>query len=127
MSLPMRVLLVDDDQSLRQLYSLELGSRGHQVSEAGDGEEGLAKAKELHPDLILLDVMMPKLDGVATLGKIKADPTLKDMPVIMLTNFGQENLVKQAFGLGANDYLLKYKVTPAEMADKVTATLASKV
>lgn len=123
----MKVLLVDDDQSLRQLYSLELNSKGYQVFEAGDGEEGLARAKELHPDLILLDVMMPKLDGVATLGKIKADPDLKTTAVIMLTNFGQENLVKQAFSLGANDYLLKYKVTPAEMADKVSATLASKV
>ncbi len=120
-----KVLLVDDDASLRQLYKVELANRGHQVLEAGDGEEGLTMALSDKPNLILLDIMMPKLDGVATLGKLKEDLATKDVPVVMLTNFGQENLVKQAFGLGAVDYLLKYKVTPAEMADKVGQLLSS--
>lgn len=121
----MKVLIVDDDQSLRQLYLVELSSRGLIVVEAADGEEGLEKAKQEKPEVILLDIMMPKLDGVATLKKLKDTPETKDIPVLMLTNFGQEDLVKQAFSLGATDYLLKYRVTPGEMADKVKQILSS--
>jgi CheY-like chemotaxis protein len=90
-----------------------------------DGDEGIAKAKSEKPDIILLDIMMPKTDGIAALSKIKADEESKKIPVIMLTNFGQENLVQQAFSLGAVDYLLKYKVTPAEMAEKVVQVLSA--
>lgn len=118
-----KILLVDDDQSLRQLYVLELSSKQFTMVEAADGDEGFAKAKAEKPDLILLDIMMPKSDGLAMLGKVKEDPELKNIPVLMLTNFGQENLVQQAFSLGATDYLLKYKVTPVEMSDKVTQIL----
>lgn len=117
-----KVLLVDDDQSLRQLYNVEL-SKNYQVIEAVDGEEGLIKAKSEKPDLILLDVMMPKVDGIAFLTKAKEDADLSKIPIIMLTNFGQENLIQQAFNLGIADYLLKYKVTPEEMSQKVSQTL----
>ncbi|MCL4397753.1 response regulator [Patescibacteria group bacterium] len=121
-----KILLVDDDQALRQLYSVELTGRQYEVVTAGDGDEGIEKAKSGKPDLILLDIMMPKTDGIAALSKIKADEASKNIPIIMLTNFGQENLVQQAFSLGAVDYLLKYKVTPAEMAEKVTQVLSAK-
>jgi len=121
-----KVLLVDDDQALRQLYSVELTGQNYSVVVAGDGEEGIAKARQEKPDLVLLDIMMPKMDGVAALGKLKEDPALKDIPVIMLTNFGQENLVQQSFSLGASDYLLKYKVTPAEMVEKVNQIISAK-
>ena len=121
-----KILLVDDDQALRQLYVTELASQKYETIEAANGQECLAKAKSEKPALILLDVMMPDLDGIATLTKLKQDPELKDIPVMMLTNFGQENLVKQAFSLGATDYLLKYKVTPSEMADKVAQLFSSK-
>lgn len=120
-----KILLVDDDQSLRQLYNVEL-SKTNQVIEAVDGEDGLIKAKSEKPDLILLDVMMPKIDGIAYLTKIKEDKDLADIPIIMLTNFGQENLIQQAFNLGITDYLLKYKVTPEEMSQKVNQVLNSK-
>jgi CheY-like chemotaxis protein len=122
----MKVLLVDDDQALRQLYTIELSGRQFTVIVAENGQEGVEKAKSDKPDLILMDIMMPKMDGIAALSKIKTDPDTKDIPVLMLTNFGQENLVQQAFGLGASDYLLKYKVTPAEMAEKVTQVLNAK-
>ena len=121
-----KVLLVDDDQALRQLYSLELTNQEYTLVEAVDGEECLLKAKAEKPDLILLDIMMPKTDGIAALSRLKADEELRAIPVVMLTNFGQENLVQQAYGLGAVDYLLKYKVTPAEMAEKVKQVLTSK-
>lgn len=122
----MKVLLIDDDQALRQLYTVELSGRQFTVVSAQDGQEGVEKAKSEKPDVILMDIMMPKMDGIAALAKIKEDPELKSIPVLMLTNFGQENLVQQAYGLGASDYLLKYKVTPAEMAEKVTQTLNAK-
>ena len=118
--------MVDDDEALRQLYSAELITKGYQVVVASDGDEALEKAKTEKPNLILLDVMMPKTDGIVALTKIKQEPELKDIPILMLTNFGQENLVKQAFDLGAADYLLKYKVTPAEMSEKVDQTLHAK-
>lgn len=120
-----KVLLVDDDPALRQMYSVQLDKK-YLIVEAADGEEGLNKAKTEKPDLILLDIMMPKFDGIAYLSKIKEDPELSNIPIIMLTNFGQENLVQQAFNMGVTDYLLKYKVTPAEMAEKVDAVLSGK-
>ena len=122
----MKILLIDDDQALRQLYTVELSGQQYEVNTAVDGEDGVAKTKEIKPDIILLDIMMPKMDGIAALTKIKADPEIKDIPVIMLTNFGQENLVQQAFSLGAVDYLLKYKITPSEMVEKVGQILAPK-
>lgn len=121
-----KILLVDDDQSLRQLYSLELSSKQFVIVEASDGDDALIKAKAEKPNLILLDIMMPKTDGIAALAKLKEDPELKDIPVLMLTNFGQEYLVQQAFSLGATDYLLKYKVTPVEMSEKVVQLLSAK-
>lgn len=119
-----KILLVDDDDALRQLYAVELGSRHYAVVEAADGEAGLAMVKQERPDLVLLDIMMPKLDGVAMLTRLKQDPDIAKTPVVMLTNFGQENLVQQSFSSGAVDYLLKYKVTPAEMADRVGQVLS---
>ena len=120
-----KILIVDDDPALRQLYNVEL-SQKYAVVEAPDGEAGLISAKQEKPDLILLDVMMPKFDGIAYLAKIKEDTDLAKIPIIMLTNFGQENLIQQAFNLGVTDYLLKYKVTPSEMSEKVGQVLSSK-
>lgn len=114
-----KVLLIDDAPEVHTMYSIELKGRGYDVVEAFDGEEGLVKAKAEKPDAILLDIMMPKIDGIVLLTKLKEDPELKNIPVIMLTNFGQENLIQQAMTLGVNEYLLKYKVTPSEMADKI--------
>lgn len=121
-----KILLVDDDAALLQLYGVELKSKGYVVVTAADGEEGLGKAASEKPNLILLDIMMPKVDGIALLTKLKEDSNLKTIPVLMLTNFGQENLIQQAFSVGATDYLLKYKVTPAEMVEKVTQVLSAK-
>jgi DNA-binding response OmpR family regulator len=120
-----KILLVDDDNALRQLYAVELTAKGFVVIEAGDGESGLVKAKSETPDLVLLDIMMPKLDGVAMLTRLKQDPETAKIPVVMLTNFGQENLVQQSFSAGAIDYLLKYKITPSEMAEKVDQVLSA--
>lgn len=121
-----KILLVDDDDTVLALYGVELKGKGHTVVTAVNGEEGLTAAMKDKPNLILLDIMMPKMDGMALLSKLKEDANLKTIPVLMLTNFGQENMVQQAFTLGATDYLLKYKVTPSEIAEKVDQVLSAK-
>lgn len=114
-----KILLVDDDLYIRDLYAEVLKDENYDVLIASDGEEALAVAKAATPDLILLDIMLPKLDGIQVLSKIKEDPDLKTVPVVMLTNFGQEDLVKQAVNIGSTEYLLKYNITPGEIIKKV--------
>lgn len=114
-----KVLIADDDEALRKLYQVELANKGYTVVTSIDGEDCIQKAIAEKPDIILLDVMMPKKDGVETLRSLKENSDVANIPVLMLTNFGQEDLIKNALGLGAIDYLLKYKITPSEMAIKI--------
>lgn len=120
-----KIMMVDDDAALRELYVVELSTKNFDVVEAKDGKEALEKVRQEKPDLILLDMVMPEMDGIGLLSELKQDNDLKNIPVIMLTNFGQENLIQQAYNLGVTDYLLKYKVTQEEMAGKIEATLSA--
>lgn len=115
----MKILIIEDDSAIAKLYSVELMTKGYEVEITGNGEDGYNKALTYLPDLILCDIMMPKLNGIETLKKIRANETIKSTPIIMLTNFGQENLVKEAFNNGATDYILKYQSTPSEVTEKV--------
>lgn len=90
-----KIMLVDDDNAIRQLYVFELSTRNFEVVEAKDGKEALTKVRQEKPDLILLDMVMPEMDGLGFLTELKQDLDLKNVPVIMLTNFGQENLIQQ--------------------------------
>jgi signal transduction histidine kinase/CheY-like chemotaxis protein len=98
------VLVVDDDAAVRDLMARFLGKEGFRVVTAGGGEEGLRLARELQPDVITLDVLMPGMDGWSVLAALKADPTLADIPVVMLTMLDDRNL---GYALGAADYLTK--------------------
>lgn len=89
------VLLVDDDANFREIMKTKLEAAGFSVSEAVNGEDSITKAKELKPDLILMDVQMPKMNGVEALSKIKADPDTAGSPVLFLTNYGEENTADQ--------------------------------
>lgn len=122
----MTVLVVDDDVALRKLYQVALQTKGYEVITAEDGDDALEKVAAEKPNLILLDIMMPKRDGMAALKALKDKPETANIPVLMLTNFGQEDLVKNALSLGAADYLLKYRITQNEMADKVDSILNPK-
>ncbi|MEK9152915.1 MAG: response regulator [Patescibacteria group bacterium] len=118
-----KVLIVDDDAFLAGIYATKLEIDGFQVASARDGEEGLkAAAKEL-PDLILLDVLMPKLDGFEVLKRLKADPATKGIPVIMLTNLGQKEDVEKGLSEGAEDYLIKAHFVPSEAVAKIKKVL----
>ncbi len=118
-----KVLIVDDDSFLSSIYATKLELEGFQVLTARDGEEGLKKATEEKPAIILLDVLMPKLDGFETLKRLKVDVNTKDIPVIMLTNLGQKEDIEQALQDGAEDYLIKAHFVPAEAVDKIKSVL----
>ena len=114
-----KVLLVEDDISLSRMYEKKFTSEGYETMTAFDGLEGLEKATKEKPDLVVLDIMMPKLDGIAVFKKMRSNPTTFKIPVLMLTNFDQEDAVFECFKLGALDYLIKSEVTPQKVVTKV--------
>jgi len=120
------ILLVEDDQILIRMYTRKFEKEGFKVLSAFDGEAGLAELKKASPkpNIILLDVMLPKLDGFQVLGKVKADPASKGIPVILLTNLGGgEEDRKRGQKLGAMDYLVKSDLTPAQIVEKVKSLI----
>jgi len=118
-----KVLIVDDDAFLAGIYATKLDLEGFEVASARDGEEGYKAAVKEKPDLILLDVLMPKLDGFEVLKRLKADPETKAIPVIMLTNLGQKEDIEKGMQEGAVDYLIKAHFVPAEAVDKIKKVL----
>ena len=118
-----KVLIVDDDAFLSGIYATKLEREGFQVVSARDGEEGLKAAMREKPDLILLDVLMPKLDGFEVLKRLKAEADFKATPVIMLTNLGQKEDIEKGLADGAVDYLIKAHFVPAEAVDKIKKVL----
>ncbi len=113
------LLLVEDDTFLAGMYVTKLTMEHFRVELATDGESGLAKALAVKPDLILLDILLPKMNGFDVLRKLKGDPTTKNVPVILLTNLGQKSDVTQGLDLGAADYLIKAHFMPSEVVDKI--------
>lgn len=114
-----KIVLVEDDVVLSDMYVKKFTMEGYAIKRAMDGEEGLALIKSTKPDLVLLDIMMPKKNGLDTLKEIKADPELKNIYVALLTNVGEQNYVDEGFRLGANQYLMKSNFTPREVVEKV--------
>lgn len=119
------VLLVEDDVFLSGIYQKKFEMEGYKITTAGDGESGLKEAKKKKPDIILLDILLPKLDGFAVLEKLKADPATKAIPVILLTNLGQKDDVERGLEAGAADYLIKAHFKPSEILDKVKKILGT--
>lgn len=113
------ILLVEDDEFLAELYATKLNLEGYKVYLATDGVKGLKMAKEKLPHLILLDILLPKLDGFGVLSALKKDPSTKAIPVILLTNLSQRNEVKKGLALGAQDYLIKAHFMPSEVVAKI--------
>ncbi len=119
-----KVLLVEDDTMLVDMYVMKFESEGFEVWRGGNGVEGLKLLTEKGvPDILLLDVMMPQMDGFTMLAKVKENPKWKDVPVILLTNLGQDQDVKKGITMGANDYLVKANFTPGQVVEKVKALL----
>ena len=118
-----KVLLAEDEEDIRKVAQMSLQFRsGWKVTLASNGEECLARAAEDPPDLILLDCMMPKLDGYETCRRLKLDPSLRDIPVIFLTAKAQETEVKKGLALGAVGYLIK-PFNPMSLAAEISQIL----
>lgn len=117
------ILLIEDDEFLAELYATKLNLEGFEVGLAVDGKKGLRMIKEKKPDLLLLDIILPKLDGFELLKIMKADRELKDIPVILLTNLSQKDEVKRGLALGADDYLIKAHFMPSEVVKKIKQTI----
>lgn len=119
------ILLVDDDPLLVRMYQTKFKSEGHNVKTASDGEQAITKASEEKPDLILLDVMMPKMNGLDVLKKLKGNTGTKSIPVVMLTNVSSSEADEAAgLELGAVAYLVKANYTPKEVVQKVKEILS---
>jgi CheY-like chemotaxis protein len=113
-----KILLADDDPYISRAYSFALGKAGFTVIKATNGKEVLTQAREHLPDLILLDQIMPEMDGFETLKALKSDPALAHIPVILFTNLEQPSDVEKGRELGAVDYVVKAQVTMKEVVEK---------
>lgn len=118
-----KILIIEDDKFLRELIARKLEKEGYEALEAVDGEDGFKKIKTDKPDLILLDLILPGVDGFEVLSKTKEDITLAQIPVIILSNLGQKEDVDRGLKLGAIDYLIKAHFTPGEIIEKIANAL----
>lgn len=121
-----RILLVEDDTFLAGMYVTKLTLENFEVDLASDGLQGIKLAKEKLPDLILLDIILPKKDGFGVLKEVKADPKTKTIPVVLLTNLGQKGDVEKGKALGAVDYLIKAHFMPSEVIGKIKTLMVRK-
>jgi DNA-binding response OmpR family regulator len=111
-----RVLFVEDDPTVAQMYRLKLELDGYQVIMAKDGEEGLRLAREVDPDIVFLDIRLPKIDGFSVLQGLRAADRTRNVPVVILSNYGEQDLVERGLKLGALEYLIKSQTTPANLS-----------
>ncbi len=114
-----KVLVVEDDRFLVSAYRAKLEKSGYEVQIASDGDEALAALKTFLPDVMLLDLVMPKRDGFSTLEEIKKDARLSKIPIIVTSNLGQKEDIDKAMALGANDYIIKSDLSIEELVAKV--------
>ncbi|MBQ6355148.1 response regulator [Candidatus Saccharibacteria bacterium] len=121
-----KIMLVEDDQSLREIYSIRLTAEGYEVVSAGDGEEALALAVKERPDLIVSDVMMPKISGFDMLDILRSTPETKDIKVIMMTALSSEDQRQRGESLGADRYLVKSQVGIEDVINAVHEVLGDK-
>lgn len=123
MAMAKKILVIEDDKFLRELISQKLLREGYDIVEAVDGEKGIEGANKEKPDLVLLDLILPGIDGFEVLAKLKADPKLSNIPVIILSNLGQKTDIEKGIEMGAVDYLIKAHFTPGEIVEKIASVL----
>jgi len=118
-----KIILVEDDEIVARMYEKVFSLGGFQVATASDGREGLDKIKQILPDLVILDVMMPKMNGLEVLHELKLNQSTKDIPVVMLTNLNLPEEVRLALESGAARYLVKCNNEPKEVFEIVQKLL----
>lgn len=117
------ILLIEDDPFLTDIYTTKFKQANFKVEVATDGEEALAKLKAKTPDLVVLDLVLPRIDGWEILSKIKANPKLKNLKVVVLSNLGRKEEVEKGLKLGATKYLIKAHYTPSQVVEEVKRCL----
>jgi DNA-binding response OmpR family regulator len=117
--MPETILIIEDDKFLREMMAQKLIKEDYEILEAIDGEKGMKMVKEERPNLVLLDLILPGIDGFEVLSRMKDDPALAKIPVIILSNLGQKEDVERGLEMGAVDYLIKAHFTPREIIDKI--------
>lgn len=118
-----KIAIIEDDPTINQMYRMKFEATGFDVQLASDGERGVALVEAFRPDLILLDLQMPKKDGLETLTEIRSQSWGKSIPVIILTNLGEEEAPKQLRELGIESYIVKADLTPSQVVERVKDTL----
>lgn len=121
-----RVLIVEDDQFLRELLDRKLKAEGFNVQTTIEGESALTQVKEFKPEIVLLDIILPGVDGFSILEQLKSDAEVSNIPVVMLSNLGQKDDVDKGMKLGAVGYLVKAHFTPGDIVNKVNEVLKLK-
>lgn len=119
-----KILIVEDDPLMCRMYQKIFNFENYEVDTAADGEEGLEKARTTNPTLILLDIMMPKMNGLQVLEKLKADPAISKIPVVMLTNLAGTQDAESALSKGAVKYIIKSEQEPKQVVDMVKEILS---
>ncbi len=118
-----KILLIEDDPFLLSMYTTKFELENFKVITAEDGAKGLKLALKEMPDIILLDILLPKIDGFEVLKALKSNKKVNSIPVILLTNLSQKNKVEEGLSLGADDYLIKAHFMPSEVVDKIKKTI----
>ena len=119
----MKILIIDDDENLSSIFETALQKNGFETVYSSNGQGGIDKARLEKPNLILLDQVLPDISGNEILKTLKLDATTQNIPVVILSNFSQEELVKEAINNGAIDYVFKYQVEPLDVVSKVKQAL----
>ena len=118
-----KILLVEDDSFLLGMYATKFEMEGFKVIVAEDGEKAIRLALKEAPDIILLDIILPKINGFEVLRQLKDSPITANIPVILLTNLSQKDEIEQGLKMGAEDYLIKAHFMPSEVVDKIKKVL----
>lgn len=122
-----KILIIEDDRYISKMYQLKLSLEGYEVVVAENGREGVDKVKEFQPNIILLDILMPELDGFEVLKIVKSEEASKNIPVLIMSNLGQEDHIQKGLELGASGYIVKSQFTPSKVVEQIKELLGTKV
>jgi len=121
--MPKKILIIEDEQAMADAMKIGLVESNYEAAVAYDGEDGLEQAKKMKPDLILLDLLLPKKDGITILHELREDETTKDVPVMILSQLSDTNKISEGVSLGVVGYLVKVDFSLAEVVEKVKSVL----
>jgi DNA-binding response OmpR family regulator len=119
-----KVAIIEDDMAIVQMYRTKFENEGYEVETAPDGASGLELIESFEPDIILLDLMMPNMNGLDMLSRLRAQPSGREAKVVVLTNMGDTETATRVYKMAADDYIVKAEMTPKQVAERVKALLA---